>query len=144
MTPTDTVLEILAPLVDAFPAHRMPDATAKLYAERLAWREEADLRAAIDHLISTATWMPTIGDINRAVTEIRVEHCPASPPAADHERECCGASDTLTPEEWSKLLPSKPKGYVAARERSEETQRRVDAVNAWVERATDRISGKAQ
>ena len=73
MTPEKT-LEILSPLLVAFPRFDMTEETLALYVERLRGESELDLTEAVGRAIDSSRFMPSIGEIHgqiRAIGEAR-------------------------------------------------------------------------
>lgn len=52
----------------AYPRQEFPEATARLYARALADIPEKPLLDAIDRLVKTSQWLPTIAEIRKRVT----------------------------------------------------------------------------
>ncbi len=60
------VIELVSRICDAWPAARMTPDTARVYCECLVDLEHDAARAAVDRLIATSKWAPTIAEVRSA------------------------------------------------------------------------------
>ena len=66
------LLEILGDLADAFPRQPVKPSTLRIYAKHLDDFDEALAAAAVDDLIRTSEFFPTIAEIRRRAAELHL------------------------------------------------------------------------
>lgn len=128
----------LARLARAWPQAGTETETLALYAEQLQHVGEVELREAVDALIRTKDFFPSIASVLGAVRDYRAAHPPERPALP----ECSEVLDAagLSPDEWKRLLPDRsalPKHLPPGRL---EQERGASEAQVWAEDVVSRTT----